>query len=342
MASRTEIEVQAAMAAVVSEHASPGEKVDMLVEIAMGLQTRPETMHDLESAVRLYQEALSLCADDQAALRARIEARKGTAYLAIPSNGPDMLEAARDCFDRARPVLQQLGSPEEMAELEMNIGLVLQSLAGLRRAKITDAIAAYQRALRTFNKAAHPKEFAILQNNLATAFLSIPMTDERARMREAMAVQAFEEGLRVVDIVEHPSEYAMLQNNLGNALQYASSSHAVENNLRALEAYDEALKVRTAATTPVEYANTIANKANCLLNLPDDPESPEAGNARNMSEARRLYQEAYAIFSTRGESDKAAAVADVLREIGGAMLLGGEHGGSAQPSTSPGNGVAAE
>ena len=31
------------------------------------------------------------------------------------------------------------------------------------------------------------------------------------------------------------AEYAMLQNNLGNALQYASSSHTAENNLRALD-----------------------------------------------------------------------------------------------------------
>jgi hypothetical protein len=36
--------------------------------------------------------------------------------------------------------------------------------------------------------------------------------------------------LKVVKIVDHPTEYAMLQNNLGNALQYVSSGHSVENN----------------------------------------------------------------------------------------------------------------
>ena len=45
----------------------------------------------------------------------------------------------------------------------------------------------------------YPREFAILQNNLATAFLSMPITDERGKMREALAVQAFEEGLKVVN-----------------------------------------------------------------------------------------------------------------------------------------------
>ena len=284
-----------------------------------GQVARPKAIADLESALRLYDAALKLCPDDQPLARARIEARKGTALQAVPSSAAENLEAALDCFERAKPYLQQEGSAEELAELEMNLGLVLQSWAGIRRAKITDAIAAYQRSLRTFNKKAHPKEFSILQNNLATAFLSIPLTDERAKMREAMAVQAFEEGLRVVDIVNHPSEYAMLQNNLGNALQYASSSHSVENNIRALAAYDEALKVRTRTTTPLEYANTIANKANCLLNLADDPERPEDGNAHNAAKARELYQEAQAIFLERGETDKADVVAEALKDIGSAL-----------------------
>ena len=78
----------------------------------------------------------------------------------------------------------------------------------------------------------------------------------------------------------------MLQNNLGNALQYVSSSHAIENNVRALDAYDEALKVRTRGTTPLEYANTIANKANCLLNLADDPEQPATGQSAQLRRRR--------------------------------------------------------
>ncbi len=133
------------------------EKVEMLMEIAMGLQTRPRTIADLQSALRLYEEALKLCPQDQPLVRARIEARKGTAHQAVPSSTHTMLEAARDCFERAKPVLQQQGSAEELAELEMNLGLVLQSLAGMRRAKITDAISAYQRSLRTFNRPRIPK-----------------------------------------------------------------------------------------------------------------------------------------------------------------------------------------
>jgi hypothetical protein len=141
------------------------------------------------------------------------------------------------------------------------------------------------------------------------------MTDERARMREALAVQAFEEGLKVISLIEHPSEYAMLQNNLGNALQYASSSHMIENNMRALEAYDEALKVRTRTAAPLEYANTAANKANCLWNLPDDPECPDAGNQANLRAARALYLDAQAIFAARRERDKAQIAAEAVNAL---------------------------
>ena len=168
-----------------------------------------------------------------------------------------------------------------------------------------------------FDRARYPAEFAVLQNNLAAAFLSMAAVDETAKMREALAVQAFEEGLKIVTLTDHPSEYAMLQNNLGNALQYASSGHPLENNFRALEAYDEALKVRTRDSAPLEYANTIANKANCLMNLPDDPEEPALGNPANRARARDYLAEARDIFAAGGELAKAAMVAEPLAELQG-------------------------
>jgi tetratricopeptide (TPR) repeat protein len=300
----------AALAAAEDESITPVERAEMLMEISMGLQQRPKTPAQLEAAADLCDRALALCPDTEELLRARIAARRATALQAIPSDDPSNLIEARKAYEGIRAVLQARGTPEEVAELEMNLGLVLQTLTAFNRARITDAIAAYQRSLRTFDKVRYPQEFAILQNNLATAFLSIPLADEKGKMREALAVQAFEEGLKVVNVIDHPSEYAMLQNNLGNALQYASSAHRVANNLRAIEAYNEALKVRTRQTTPMEYANTLTNKANCLQNLPDDPQHPDAGNRRNLVEARALYLEAREIFALYGDNAKAAIVAE--------------------------------
>ena len=312
---RVEDLVRMATLAAADESATPGERAEMLMELAMGLQHRPKSEHHLLAALVLYDLALELCPGNDILFRARIVARKGTALQAMPDSGTDSLQAARAAFEQSLPVIARAGEAAELAEIEMNLGVVVQHLAGVGRARLTDAIAAYQRALRTFDRARFPVEFAILQNNLATAFLAVPLSDERGRVREALAVQAFEEGLKVVNLIEHPSEYAMLQNNLGNALQYASSSHMLENNVRALQAYDEALKVRTRTAAPLEYANTAANKANCLQNLPDDPQRPGDGNVTNLRAARALYGEAREIYASHGDTEKVRIIAEAVTAL---------------------------
>ena len=304
-----------ALETIESEDISATDKVELLIQIAAGLQTKPKSINQLHNAVKLYDKALEICPESEPLIHARIHARKGTALQAIPSPTTEYLLKAQAEFELALPELHTTGLPEETAEAEMNLGLVLQSLAGMHAAPISDSIAAYQRSLRVFTRKKYPTEYAILHNNLATAYLSIPITDEKAKMREALAVQSFEEALKVVTLIDQPTEFAMLQNNLGNALQYVSSGHAVENNIRALEAYDEALKVRTAKDTPIEYANTISNKANCLRNLPDDLQNPESGNLERLNQARNLYYQAKDIFNQFGDTEKASVIEEVLHEL---------------------------
>jgi tetratricopeptide (TPR) repeat protein len=317
--SRTKQQVDAALMAVEDADASDADKAQMLMEIAMGLQQAPRDPGDLVAAVDLYRRALALVPPSETLGAARIRARLATALMAQPAEDAGPMQAAKEELTTAIATLTAEGSDAEIAEAEMNLGLICQTLAGWGMMPIQPAISAYQRALRTFDKAAYPKEFAILQNNLATAFLSMPFSGDSGKLREALAVQAFEEGLRVVTLIDHPVEYAMLQNNLGNALQYVSTAHRVENSLRALDAYDEALKVRTRRDMPEAYANTIANKANCLANLPDDLENPEAGNPRNVQEAVALLREARGIFQDRGETQKAEQVAEAIAELTSAL-----------------------
>lgn len=288
--SQIETLLGAAANAARDPQASPSERAQMLMELAMGLQRRPKSAAHLQAAVDLYEEALGICPDEEPLLAARITARKATALLALPGEGSGAIEAARAALEGAIPVLARLGGAAELAEAEMNLGLCLQHLGRLR-----EAVAAYQRALRTFEAARFPAEFAILHNNLATAFLAMG-----SPLSEALAVQSFEQALKAVSLVEHPAEYAMLQNNLGNALQSVASSHALENCQRALAAYDEALKVRTRSARPVEYANTLANKASCLRAL------------GRSEEARACYEEARAVFAAHGETARSLAVAEAI------------------------------
>jgi len=309
----------AALSAADDADASPEERAEMLMEIAMGLQSRPKSPRQLDEAVDLYARALALAPAQAVLLKARISARMGTALQALPGGGAGSLERALQCFESAIETLQSHGQPAEVAEAELNRGLVMQALTGLGRGRITDAIGAYHRALRVFSREAYPQEYAVLHNNLAIAYLSMPAADERGRMREALAVQSFEEVLKVINLIDHPSEYAMINNNLGNALQYASSGHVLENNLRALTAYDEALRVRNPRDTPLEYANTIANKANVLRHLLPDPARTMVGGESPfhdpLDEALSLVREAGGLFERHGEGDKAALMQEAAAEI---------------------------
>lgn len=301
-----------AILAVEAEGATPEEKAEMLMEIAMGMQAKPKSAEVLHQAVALYERALSICPAEAPMLTARIRARMGTALQALPDGGKSSLLRARTCYEEALPVFASRGARTEEAEVEMNLGLVLQSLVSSGAGRIHDAIQCYHRALRVFTRETYPQEFSILHNNLAIAYLSIPLSDERGKMREALAVQSFEEVLRVISLIDHPTEYAMIQNNLGNALQYAASGHPLENNLRAIEAYDEALKVRNERDTPIEYANTLSNKANVLRNLPD---AEDAVPGVHLREARALYAEARIIFTRHGQTENLAVVEEALAEI---------------------------
>ena len=114
----------------------------------------------------------------------------------------------------------------------------------------------------------------------------------------------------------HQSTYSQIFFQIRHRLDH----HLLEEPRPAFDAavvmpYDEALKVRERRNAPGEYANTIANKANCLANLPDDPEEPDAGNPRNLSAAWTLYGEARDIFRQLGDLQKAEAVGEALREL---------------------------
>ncbi|MCF4966049.1 hypothetical protein [Nostoc sp. CMAA1605] len=311
----TDSTVKAALAAITSESATTAEKIQMLIELAQGLQKKPKTPQDLWNAVELYQQADKLCDNDYPLWKARSQAGMAGALKSIPDGGVELLLKAKAAYESALPILQQLAAPVEVAEAQMNLGLVLQSLVPFNLAKITDSIAIYQEAMRVFTSQDYPQEYAILANNIAIAYLSMSGNPEQQNLCEGLAVQTFEAALKQINLIEHPREYAMLQNNLGNALQYLQSSHPVENNLRAIAAYNEALKVRNAQDNPLEYANTIANKANALFNLPDDPEKPELGNAKNLLQARDYYQAAWEIFSQYQQTEQAAIIAQALQDV---------------------------
>ncbi|MGK7919181.1 MAG: hypothetical protein AB4080_04135 [Trichodesmium sp.] len=313
--------VKAALNAIESESANISEKIQMLIEMADGLQQKPKNSKQLDDAISLYEQAIELSSDDYPLLQGQALAGMATALRIMPGEGPELLLEAKKAYETALEILREQGQPEEVAEAEMNLGLVLQALVPYNLATMKEAIQGYQQSLSIFTADKYPQEYAILQNNIAIAYLSMTLSPEREGMRQAMAVQSFEEALKAVSLIEHPNEYAMLQNNLANALQYLPSLHPIDNNLRALAAYNEALKVRTAKDTPLEYAATISNKANVLYNLPDNPKHPETGNYQNLLQAKKLYEEAQAIFCEYQELERATVVSEALSAVEAELFM---------------------
>ena len=139
--------------------ATPAERAEMLMEIAMGLQQRPKAAAQIDAARGPVSSARwSSARRTSLLLGARITARKGTACRRCPDGtAPPPRGRARGLRGGHAGICSEFGRPEEVAEAEMNLGLVAAVARRVGRARITDAIAAYQRALRTFDRKRFPQ-----------------------------------------------------------------------------------------------------------------------------------------------------------------------------------------
>ena len=81
--------------------------------------------------------------------------------------------------------------------------------------------------------------------------------------------------------------------------------------------------MRNPRDTPLEYANTIANKANVLRGLLPDPLRPltEGAPADPLNDALGLVREARELFARHGDSQKASLMTDAASEIEAELAL---------------------
>lgn len=101
-----------------------------------------------------------------------------------------------------------------------------------------------------------------------------------------IAIEAYKEAINHLNRV--PIQYAAAQNNLGSAYCIlADVEDKTENCKRAIEAYKEALKVRTLDKFPIDYAATENNMGNAYSTLAEVEDMAE-----NCKRAIEAYQEA--------------------------------------------------
>lgn len=106
---------------------------------------------------------------------------------------------------------------------------------------LEQGIRAYQAALVKTNPTTRPHSYAMIQNNLGSAYGDLARHREPAENLR-LSIQAYQEALRCRG-AEDPQRYAATQNNLGTAFwNLAQQDKPVTNLSQAIVAYSEALK----------------------------------------------------------------------------------------------------
>lgn len=189
------------------------------------------------------------------------------------------------------------------AQLALKLATRYHELAHGQRGPLLEAVKFYQEALQVLTRESAPELYALAQNNLALAYLAMPMVEASDQLRMGIAVQALREALRVYTRDEYAAEWASAQLNLANALQYLPSSHPKENLAEAVQLYEEVLQARDPVSDPLGYARLLANQANAFAHL------------GIFVHARPKLHEALRLFTVGGDTEGAATVRAALKDI---------------------------
>jgi tetratricopeptide (TPR) repeat protein len=221
-------------------------------------------------------------------------------------------------FEEALKLYAAEGRDQEHAQTENNLGdayILLSKLDGPKAAEdLQKAIAAYKEALKFRTAAEHPEDYAETKNSLGRALISLAQVEEgvgegegetEMEVREAHldeAISSFKAALEVRTTDDHPEERAETQTLLGQALVLESEPSVSGSDIRwsdreglkmAIEAYEEALAVRTRESHPREYAETKNLLGRALVILSGPASGPE--DAANLKRAIRAFEEALTI-----------------------------------------------
>ena len=212
-----------------------------------------------------------------------------------------------DAYRRFETALKALDGADGLrvarAELHLNLAGLLHEQAGERPELINAAIPHYHSALQLVLREEAPLLWASAQANLATAYLTMPMTEASGQLRLGVAAQSLRSALKVYTREEHPEQWASVQLNLANSLVYTPSNHQADNLVEAVELYEAVLEARDRDIDPLGRARVLANQGNVLAHL------------GVFDQAKAKLYEARFIFEEFGDHDAMRTVRGVLDEI---------------------------
>ncbi|RUP28008.1 MAG: hypothetical protein EKK51_25200 [Mycolicibacterium sp.] len=212
--------------------------------------------------------------------------------------------AARRRFERALLLLDGADALRTgRAELHLNVAGLLHEQAEDHPELLAQAIPHYHSTLQLVLRDEAPLLWAAAHANLATAYLTIPMTEASGQLRLGVAAQSLRSALKVYTRETHPEQWASVQLNLANSLVYTPSKHQADNLVEAVELYEAVLGARDREADPHGRARVLANQGNALAHL------------GMFDQAKAKLYEARFLFEDLGDDESVRAVRGVLDEV---------------------------
>jgi tetratricopeptide (TPR) repeat protein len=249
-------------------------------------------------AVEMLDRAADLAGESSAPLRGVLLGAAGSiAAQGNPGEGVSRFEQA----------LRHLEDAEDLRVARAEIHLALAGLLHEQAVEIPGllnrAVPHYHSALQLVLREEAPLLWAAAHADLATAYLTMPMTEASNQLRLGVAAQSLRSALKVYTREDFPEQWASVQLNLANSLVYTPSSHQAANLVEAVELYEAVLQARDRDTDPLGRARVLANQGNVLAHIGDFDQAKA-----------RLYEARY-LFEELGDHDSVRTVRGVLDEI---------------------------
>lgn len=193
--------------------------------------------------------------------------QKGEASHADPTTSLVLLQSSVDDLRMLAQEYKRSNDRKEEARTEGDLGNALEDM-GIRvgedkaRSNLEQAVQAYQRALEILTKESDPKDWALLQVNLALALMAAAEREpgNNFNLLIGRAIKGYKDGLGVIDKAAFPVEWAAIQEGLGLALSDEADKVGGDkaNALyeQSIEALRRSLEIRTKNALPEAFART--------------------------------------------------------------------------------------
>lgn len=232
----------------------------------ISLADRLIASNNAQEALHKYNEILdSLSKEENPDIYAYVMNNRANAYqkLAEHRDTGSNIQSAIDSYQEALDYYIEIDDTANYSIILNNLGSAYKKLYDItgNNTYLVEASVYYEKALKYYNLHRYPMDYALIQYNMGKVYYELGFIDFSKRCFLA-SKDVFEKLLNTYSLDNAPSCYATIQFHLGDIcsvveeLQYLEKKdiHKVNNQEKATGNFNEALKVWTAESHPLNYA----------------------------------------------------------------------------------------